>query len=86
MHATAYDNEKRTAVCECIPNSSMIEKGDGRMVLCSRCKKRPAVVFITSQQGDKKRSEGLCMICAKELNVPQISEYMKHMGVTDEEL
>ena len=56
------------------------------MVLCSRCKKRPAVVFITSQQGDKKRSEGLCMICAKELNVPQISEYMKHMGVTDEEL
>lgn len=26
------------------------------------------------------------MICAKELNVPQISEYMKHMGVTDEEL
>lgn len=64
----------------------MIEKGDGRMVLCSRCKKRPAVVFITSQQGDKKRSEGLCMVCAKELNVPQISEYMKHMGVTDEEL
>ncbi|MDD7295229.1 MAG: ATP-dependent Clp protease ATP-binding subunit [Oscillospiraceae bacterium] len=56
------------------------------MVLCSRCKKRPAVVFITSQQGDKKRSEGLCMVCAKELNVPQISEYMKHMGVTDEEL
>ena len=56
------------------------------MVLCSRCKKRPAVVFITSQQGDKKRSEGLCMVCAKELNVPQISEYMKHMGVTDEDL
>lgn len=26
------------------------------------------------------------MICAKELNIPQISEYMKHMGVTDEEL
>lgn len=26
------------------------------------------------------------MVCAKELNVPQISEYMKHMGVTDEEL
>ena len=26
------------------------------------------------------------MVCAKELNIPQISEYMKHMGITDEEL
>lgn len=26
------------------------------------------------------------MVCAKDLNVPQISEYMKHMGITDEEL
>ena len=56
------------------------------MILCSRCKKRPAVVFITSQQGNQKKNEGLCMVCAKELNIPQISEYMKHMGITDEEL
>ena len=56
------------------------------MVLCSRCKKRPAVVFITSMQGNEKKNEGLCMVCAKESNIPQISEYMEQMGITDDDL
>ena len=56
------------------------------MMLCSRCKKRPAVVFITAMQGEKKQNDGLCLVCAKELHVPQIDEYMKQMGITDEEL
>lgn len=56
------------------------------MMLCSRCKKRPAVVFITAMQGEKKKNDGLCLVCAKELHVPQIDEYMKQMGITDEEL
>ncbi|HJH93455.1 MAG TPA: ATP-dependent Clp protease ATP-binding subunit [Oscillospiraceae bacterium] len=55
-------------------------------MLCSRCKKRPAVVFITAMQGEKKKNDGLCLVCAKELHVPQIDEYMKQMGITDEEL
>ncbi|MGN0592270.1 MAG: AAA family ATPase [Ruminococcus sp.] len=56
------------------------------MIPCSRCKKRPAVVFITSMQGNQKKNEGLCMVCAKQLNIPQISEYMEKMGITDAEL
>ena len=56
------------------------------MMLCSRCKKRPAVVFITAMQGDKKKHDGLCLVCAKEMHVPQIDEYMKQMGISDEEL
>lgn len=56
------------------------------MMLCSRCKKRPAVVFITAMQGEKKKNDGLCLVCAKELHVPQIDEYIKQMGITDEEL
>lgn len=56
------------------------------MMLCSRCKKRPAVVFITAMQGEKKKNDGLCLVCAKELHVPQIDEYMKQMGITNEEL
>lgn len=56
------------------------------MMLCSRCKKRPAVVFITAMQGDKKKNEGLCLVCAKEMHVPQIDEYMKQMGISDDEL
>ncbi len=56
------------------------------MKLCDRCKKRPAVVFIASMQGDKKREEGFCLTCAKELKIPQVDEYMKNMGITDDEL
>ncbi len=56
------------------------------MVMCSRCKKRPAVVFITSMQGNEKKNEGLCMVCAKESNIPQISEYMEQLGITDDDL
>ena len=56
------------------------------MMLCSRCKKRPAVVFITSVQGGEKKNEGLCLLCAKEMKIPQISDYMKSMGITDDEL
>ena len=48
--------------------------------------KRPAVVFITSLQGAEKKNEGLCLVCAKELNIPQVDEYMKQMGITEEEL
>lgn len=56
------------------------------MILCSKCKKRPAVVFITSMQGSQRKNEGLCMLCAKQMNIPQVTDYMKQMGITDEEL
>ena len=54
------------------------------MMMCSRCKKRPAVVFITSVQGENKRNEGLCLKCAKELNIPQVSEYISQLGIPEE--
>ncbi|MBR3446567.1 MAG: ATP-dependent Clp protease ATP-binding subunit, partial [Oscillospiraceae bacterium] len=56
------------------------------MVLCSQCKKRPAVVFITSMHGSEKRNEGLCLVCAKKMNIPQVAEYMEHMGITDDDI
>lgn len=56
------------------------------MILCSRCKKRPAVVFITALSGDTKKNEGLCMLCAKEMKIPQMQDYMEQLGITDEEI
>lgn len=55
-------------------------------MLCSRCKKRQAVVFISTIQGNGKRDEGLCLICAKELGVPQVNDYLEKMGISDEDL
>ena len=56
------------------------------MIMCSQCKKRPAVVFLTSMQGGERKNENLCMVCAKERNIPQVAEYMEKLGITDEEL
>ena len=55
------------------------------MMMCARCKKRPAVVFITTMQGEEKHNEGLCLVCAKELGVPQVNDYLKQMGISDED-
>ncbi len=56
------------------------------MIMCSKCKKRPAVVFITSMHGNEKKNEGLCLTCAKEMNIPQVAEYMEKLGISDEEI
>ncbi len=56
------------------------------MIMCSKCKKRPAVVFITSVQGNEKKNEGLCLSCAREMKIPQVSEYMQQLGITDDEI
>ncbi len=55
-------------------------------MLCTRCKKRTAVVFITAMQGDEKRNEGLCLVCARDLGIPQVKEYMEQMGISDDEV
>ena len=54
--------------------------------MCSNCNKRPAVVFITSVQGNEKKNEGLCLSCARKRDIPQVAEYMNRLGITDEEL
>ena len=54
------------------------------MIMCSKCKKRPAVVFISSMPDNKNR--GLCLACAQEENIPQISEYLNQLGVTKDEI
>lgn len=56
------------------------------MIMCTRCRKRPAVVFITAMQGNEKKNEGLCLVCAKELGVPQVSEYIEQMGLTENDI
>jgi ATP-dependent Clp protease ATP-binding subunit ClpC len=54
-------------------------------MICSKCRKRMAVVFITTMQGEEKKNEGLCLVCAKELGVPQVNEYIKQMGISEED-
>ena len=54
--------------------------------LCTRCKKRIAVVFISKMEKGESVNEGLCLKCAKEIGLPQVGEMMRRMGITDEDL
>ncbi|MDR0930665.1 MAG: AAA family ATPase [Clostridiales bacterium] len=54
-------------------------------MLCSNCKKNLAVVFVTKIENGKQSSEGMCLTCAKELNLAPIDEIMKSIGIEPEE-
>lgn len=56
------------------------------MTLCAKCKKNPAVFFITKMENGKTTSEGLCLSCAKELGIAPINQMIDNFGVSDEEL
>ncbi len=55
-------------------------------MLCVKCKKRTAVVFVSRMDGNKPVNEGFCLKCAKEMGIPQVNEMIKGMGMTDEDL
>ncbi len=56
------------------------------MKLCSRCKQRPAVIFISKIEGEKTTQEGLCIKCAMEMNIGPIKDMMSKMGITEDDI
>ena len=59
------------------------------MVMCSRCKKRVAAVFVTKVENGEKVSEGLCLRCAKELGLPvdnMLGDIIGKLGISPEQL
>ena len=54
--------------------------------MCSRCGERPAVVFIQKMENDKVTPEGLCIKCARELNIGSINQMIDKLGISDEEI
>ena len=43
-------------------------------------------MFITRMDGDKPVNEGLCIKCAKEMNIQPVIDLLDKMGITDEQL
>ena len=56
------------------------------MKLCSKCKKRPAVVFISNPTMPNSEPEGLCLVCAKELGIKPVNDMLKSMNMSDEDI
>jgi len=54
--------------------------------ICARCRKNVAVIFITKLENGRSSNEGLCLKCAKELNIKPVDDIMKKMGISDEDL
>ncbi len=55
-------------------------------MICTRCKKRPAVIFVSKVEGDKTTQEGFCIKCATELNIGPIKQMMQNMGITEDDI
>ena len=56
------------------------------MKLCSKCKKRPAVVFMSNPLNPNAEAEGLCLMCAKELGLKPVDDMLKSMNISDEDI
>ncbi|MBR3971294.1 MAG: ATP-dependent Clp protease ATP-binding subunit [Ruminococcus sp.] len=54
-------------------------------MLCTRCGKRTAVVFVSNNQKDSE-TVGYCLSCAKELGIKPVEDIMRKMGISDEDL
>lgn len=54
--------------------------------MCSKCGVRPAVLFIQKMEDGKVVPEGLCIKCAREMNVGSINQMIDQLGISDEEL
>ncbi len=57
-----------------------------KKVICSRCKQRPAVIFISKIIDGKTVPEGLCLNCAMEMNIGPIKQMMDSMGITEDDV
>ena len=57
-----------------------------KLQLCARCKKRPAMVFITRLEKDKSINEGLCLVCAQELGIKPVNDILTKMGIDENEI
>ncbi|MCI5676170.1 MAG: ATP-dependent Clp protease ATP-binding subunit [Clostridia bacterium] len=59
------------------------------MVMCSRCHKRVATVFVTKVENGERKTEGFCIKCAGELGLPtdqMMGNVMGKLGITPEQL
>jgi len=54
------------------------------MVLCSKCKKRPAAVFMSRIENGVTKNDGICIVCAKELGIQPVNDMLDKMGITDD--
>ena len=56
------------------------------MKKCSVCKKNIAMLFASTYENGKPEMKGLCLNCAKKMNIPVIDDLINQTGMSEEEL
>lgn len=54
-------------------------------MICSKCGKRPAVVFVSVNKDDAN-PRGYCLTCAKELGIKPVEDLINKMGLSPDDL
>lgn len=54
--------------------------------MCTRCHKRPAVIFMSRMENGQMVNEGLCLQCAKELGPSGQGSDRPALGISDEDI
>ena len=55
-------------------------------MVCIRCKKRPAIIFIQRMENSQMKQEGYCLHCARELHIKPVDDLMKQFGMSEQDL
>ena len=51
-------------------------------MVCIRCQKRPAIIFIQRMVDGQMKQEGYCLHCARELHIKPVDDLMKPVSYT----
>ena len=54
------------------------------MIMCSRCHKRVAVIFLRTLKDGAETQDGFCIKCARELGIKPIDDMIAQTGLDDE--
>lgn len=55
-------------------------------MFCNRCKKRVAIIFFPRTDGKETKTEGICLVCAKEIGLKPVDDIMSRMGINEENI
>jgi ATP-dependent Clp protease ATP-binding subunit ClpE len=55
-------------------------------MLCTKCKKNRAVIFVKRIEGGNQFDEGYCFSCAKKLGIAPVNDMLAKMGMSEEEM
>ena len=55
-------------------------------MVCIRCKKRPAIIFIQRMENGQMEQEGYCLHCARELHIKPVDDLMKQFGMSEQDM